>query len=381
MKSLVTILLLQILAFSALAAEETHLLGVKSEEKAGKTYVQFQLSKSVALGNIEARFLRRTVEWDLKGVQLKKDKIFQNIGTSQISNVYVSQSDATTSRIRVNLQAGSTASDYSERVSFSRSGSTLTMVMDPSAAFAANTPKEMSKVYPVAESAEAKYTEQLAATQTLKVGSNTTSAAIETVTPVAEATAPMATGADEDVVLSTESIENKSESEIPLNVKKAESKALGSGSASRVAIGFGVIALLAFSAVMVGKKINRKRLSAPFSHDSIKVISQKYLGPKRNLTMVRVAGEYMLLGVTDNNITLIKTLSIVDDEIPELSPSDFGTAMKNLTSKTTNKKALSSKSQAVDDLTEEVEDSFSVSSLSDVKNIMKQRKYIDEVDF
>jgi flagellar protein FliO/FliZ len=370
MKSLVTILLFQIFAFSAIAADDTHLLDIKSAENSGKTTVQFELSKPVPFGNLEARFLRRTVEWDLKGVQLKKDKIFQKVGSGNINNVYVSQSNANTSRIRVNLEEGATASDFSDRVSFSKNGSTLTMVMDPSVAAVTGAAKEMNKVYAIGESSDSKYADQLGST-TLKVSATPSEAAKE----------EKVAASDEDVVLSTDSIEGKSESEIPLTLKKAGDKTVGAQSASRMAIGFAIIGLLGLSAFMVGKKINAKRLSTPFSHDSITVISQKYLGPKRNLTMVRVAGEYMLLGVTDHNISLIKTLSVVDDEIPELSPKDFGAAMKSMTGKGSKSSGKNRVKTTIDDDADEIEDSFSVSSLNDVKNIIKQRKYIDEADF
>ena len=48
----------------------------------------------------------------------------------------------------------------------------------------------------------------------------------------------------------------------------------------------------------------------------IEVLSQHHLGPKRSLAVVRVAGESCLIGVTDQNITILKTLSLLDDDIP-----------------------------------------------------------------
>ena len=49
----------------------------------------------------------------------------------------------------------------------------------------------------------------------------------------------------------------------------------------------------------------------------IKVLTQHYLGPKKSLAIVRVAGESILIGVTDQNISMIKSLALLDDEIPE----------------------------------------------------------------
>lgn len=376
MRSLVAIFLIASQLFvgaKAFAADEViHLLGINAEDNAGKTSIYFQFSKPVSAANMEVRFLRRTIEWDLKNIQLKKDKIFKSVGYSQVSNVYVSQADATTTRIRVNMDNGATASDFHDRLSFVKEGSSLILTMDSAVALSSNAIKEMSRVYTVAKNNEAKMVDHLAASSTLTVNSTPAVAANS------EAVEPLPVENTEAVAAVT-SLENKSESEIPLNAKSAVDSSSSTPSATRMAIGLVAVLLLGASVFLVGKKINAKRLSAPFSHDSIKVISQKYLGPKRNLTLVRVAGEYMLLGVTDANISLIKTLSIVEDEIPELSPGDFSSAIKNLTQSSKPEVRLTARASA-DDMVDEIEDSFSVSSLNDVKTIMRKRKYIDEAD-
>jgi flagellar protein FliO/FliZ len=60
----------------------------------------------------------------------------------------------------------------------------------------------------------------------------------------------------------------------------------------------------------------------------IEVLNQQYLGPKKSLAVIRVAGEAVLIGITDNNITLLKTLSLLDDDVPtETQQARF--ALKN----------------------------------------------------
>ena len=60
-----------------------------------------------------------------------------------------------------------------------------------------------------------------------------------------------------------------------------------------------------------------------------KVLTQHYLGPKKSLAIIRVAGESILIGVTDQNISLIKSLSLLDDDIPEETPAAFQVAEKS----------------------------------------------------
>jgi flagellar protein FliO/FliZ len=55
----------------------------------------------------------------------------------------------------------------------------------------------------------------------------------------------------------------------------------------------------------------------------IKVLTQHYLGPKKSLAIVRVAGESVLIGITDHNISMLKSLSLLDEDIPEEIPQQF----------------------------------------------------------
>lgn len=55
----------------------------------------------------------------------------------------------------------------------------------------------------------------------------------------------------------------------------------------------------------------------------IKMLTQFHLGPKKTLAVIRVAGESLLIGVTDSNISLIKSLALLDEELPENTPKDF----------------------------------------------------------
>lgn len=55
----------------------------------------------------------------------------------------------------------------------------------------------------------------------------------------------------------------------------------------------------------------------------IKMLTQYHLGPKKTLAVIRVAGESLLIGVTDSQISLIKSLALLDEDIPESTPKNF----------------------------------------------------------
>jgi len=77
-----------------------------------------------------------------------------------------------------------------------------------------------------------------------------------------------------------------------------------------------VIVLLLLSGLTLALKKWLSKKAKQGSTPSIKVLSQHFLGPRKSLAIIRVAGESVLIGVTDHNISLIKTLSMLDEDLP-----------------------------------------------------------------
>lgn len=90
-----------------------------------------------------------------------------------------------------------------------------------------------------------------------------------------------------------------------------------------------VVALIASGAVAFKKWPHAKGGSRHAK--MIQILGQHSLGAKKNLAVVRVAGETILIGVTDQNINLLKTLSLLDEDLPGesiASKSKFSGALK-----------------------------------------------------
>ena len=124
-------------------------------------------------------------------------------------------------------------------------------------------------------------------------------------------------------------LESRKESEIPiLAAAKAEASAdKKTSSTARILFSLGLVLALLFGFSVFLKKFVRKN---PLKKNSqIKILTQHYLGPKKSLAIIRVAGESMLIGVTDQNINLIKTLALLDEEIPQDTPRDFSKSLQN----------------------------------------------------
>jgi flagellar protein FliO/FliZ len=118
-----------------------------------------------------------------------------------------------------------------------------------------------------------------------------------------------------------------SEDQIPvLKEKEKPAEVAEKTSAHKAVVALTIVLLMVGGLALTAKRWLQKT-GVSNKHTNIRVITQHYLGSKKNLTVVSVAGEYILLGVTDHNINLIKTLSLMDDEIPESDKKPFNAAL------------------------------------------------------
>lgn len=151
------------------------------------------------------------------------------------------------------------------------------------------------------------------------------------------------------------SVKNLKESEIPVHLEATKKASSGEGSLFKILSAIGIVGLLACAAYFFIKKYSIKAGKSSQA-TQIKILTQHYLGPKKSLAIVRVAGESILVGITDQNISLIKALSLLDEEIPEETPKSFN----NVFSKTQK-----NNSYAAAAANEASEDDFAISGIKD----------------
>lgn len=161
----------------------------------------------------------------------------------------------------------------------------------------------------------------------------------------------------EDKVVNSE----KAENQILLNeTKSAAAKATGPGVPKKLIMG--LVAVLGMAGVLI---VSLQKMGRNTGHSTlaknINILTQKSLGPKKNLMLIQVAGETILIGVTDHNISHIKTLSLLEDELPQFIDPKFSNQLQEKIEQTK--------------ITDEIEpvDGFAISRLSDVKNAVTKR--------
>lgn len=109
------------------------------------------------------------------------------------------------------------------------------------------------------------------------------------------------------------------ESQIPV---LRDIKAAGSSGASTLyrlmASAIFVLAVAAGLVVFVRKTAKQKTSAGKKA--KIEVLHQHFFGPKKGVALIQVAGEAVLIGITDHNVTMLKSVALIDDEV---TASDF----------------------------------------------------------
>lgn len=159
------------------------------------------------------------------------------------------------------------------------------------------------------------------------------------------------------------------EEQIPLNIDVVKKTSDATPASNRILLtGVIISAMLGAAYYFVRKYKTSNTINK--SNMQIKVLSQHYLGPKKSLAIIHVAGESMLVGITDSSISMIKSLSLIDDEVPANVPKTFSEALTGPNDKVAfaiakNSAGASAKNNSGLMDENELEEEFSFSGLKD----------------
>lgn len=117
--------------------------------------------------------------------------------------------------------------------------------------------------------------------------------------------------------------DNRPESEIPVFAATTQEKKTAGAGIERLVITLFVVCVVLGAALFGIKRWSINRKGQAGSPTKIQILTQYHLGPKKSLAIVQVAGEAILIGITDQNISMLKTLALIDDEVPGLVPKNF----------------------------------------------------------
>jgi flagellar protein FliO/FliZ len=139
--------------------------------------------------------------------------------------------------------------------------------------------------------------------------------------------APTEASSDQAIQAAATAQVEKKESEIPV-VMKAKSESAESHVVWRLVASMAFLTVIGGVLVFVTRRWTRKKDKGG-TKTRIEMLHQFHIGPRRSLALVRVAGEAILIGVTDQNINMLKTVTLIDDEMEEAFKSGFNNFLED----------------------------------------------------
>ena len=112
------------------------------------------------------------------------------------------------------------------------------------------------------------------------------------------------------------------ESEIPLFLQTKKTEKSDSHILWRLVASIGVIMVVAGAMMYAGKRWSRNKDKGGQAA-RIEIMHQLHLGPRRSVALIRISGETMLIGITDHNVNMLKSVTLIDDELENIANKDF----------------------------------------------------------
>ncbi len=104
------------------------------------------------------------------------------------------------------------------------------------------------------------------------------------------------------------------EDQIPVVMKAGPTVVTPANTSWRLAASVAFIIVVAGALYYAGRRW-RRNPDKGGQAARIEMMHQFHVGPRRSIALIRVAGETMLVGITDHNINMLKSISLIDDEL------------------------------------------------------------------
>ena len=336
------VLLYGILVSSISAWSAGSIESVKANTEGEKFTAVYSVSEPIESKNLNINYRPRSVELTFDGVSLAEKSIVR-VKHPFVDRVYSANKDGKVFS-RIIFKEGLVAKDYENRVGFEVvENKVLFKILD-------------KEVFPVSAAADL----DAALDKEVEKILSQDMPEKEVIPAVAK------------VEKKAESTETKKESEIPVLVEKEDAKTAEAESPyGRMVMSFVVIVLFG-GAMAMATRWWKKKSSKSTDNNKIRMITQHFLGPRKSLAIVRVAGETMLIGVTDHNINMIKSLSLLDDDdMANIDPAkSFGDVLQAQTA-VPQEAPVVAQAEAI----EEEEEDFSFKQIKDrISNRVKEMR-------
>lgn len=359
--------------------------GVKASREGELFSAEVQMKGDLITAETQVHYFNEVVQVDFPGatVATPKGKVISKVDDRIVKSIFIYQPEGEAARARVILKPGFVARSLEGQVKVVRRGTNIAIELagdaqkGPTQKGGANE-KEITRTVAI-QNADELSDDASALPTKLVADANVPQPAVELNPSGADPiTGAAAADVESKPALPPKEVLNKlPESQIPvLATTKSEKKEAG-GNWYRLMVTLGILTVV-LGATSYGVKRWAANGRKNNQNTRIKILTQHHLGPKKSLAIVQVAGESILIGMTDQNISMLKTLSLIDDEIPEEVPSHFNNAMADFVDDEDDEAPKARKGRKK---RQEPED-FAMRGLSEIRDVVSSRlrsfKNLDE---
>jgi flagellar protein FliO/FliZ len=363
------------------AAASYILKDVKTFSEGDAFVTQFTFDRPFEDDNLPIDFIHQTVQINLPHAHLKGvTKKTNSVQDELVSRVVTFQRGTTGLRSQILLKKGQTAKQLEAHVQIVKNKNTLQVRLVKSDELISRVTKSLPVIKPIAveapnkpsidellqqaaaHAAEVKAPQPEAAPASVMADPEKTSLVPDANAPTASAVAAPTTDVNTNLTTA-----EKNEAEIPVFTATKE-KTHEPQPFQRMVISLGIVAALGLGILYALRRYSRRNTSK-VPAIKIKVLTQHHLGPKKSLAIIQVAGESMLIGITDHNVSMIKSLSLLDEDLPDQLPSHFtsalGSSMRGVEEANYSIPANSSYAEESDE--------FSMRGLGEIKTLVSRK--------
>lgn len=338
-----------------------------------------KFDKPIDDNSIKIEYINQTVQIDIPGAAVPKGKSLTRVSSDKIKSVFAYQVEPDLMRARVIYEKPIQANMFEGFVHVASSGTELKITIeDPQSKMSKATkePETITLMPPVDLNSElepkkkATIDEKTAAAAVLEKEFLSKIEKFDK-NPIPKVEANIESEKTERIESPKgKAAEKYDEKRIPLNLDKSGEKAAAAESPwTRMLISLFVIAILGVGAIIFAKKYSKNK-SGVGGNIRIQTVSQQALGPKKSLAVIRVAGEDILIGITDYNISMIKSLSFIDDEVESDVPKEFVSELNRVTddyiSNKQRARSAAAQAQSTPPSKEQAGDQYSFANIKDI---------------
>lgn len=323
----ITSLLISIFYFSLPGHAKTAVLqGVHSYHKGSKFITELEFDQEIQSKDIQVEFIRQTIQLNIPEAAIAKS-IFKRVKEKDVKSIYAYQFNKNLLRTRI-IYNKIEASQFKGSVDLASVGNKVYIsIPKPSLVTASHLKEDLSSKDNTAVATAA--------------GVDSAKSDIDLDAEIERASHELSRNEKVGIVDKRKNLtltgqnkaqieKNLPESQIPVFTKEKKKEVTAKGSPwTRLIFSFLIILASCGGLIAFAKWWKRTR-PVNTEKTKIRVLTQFHLGPKKSLAIVRVAGEAILIGVTDHNISMIKTLTLMDDELLDSYPNQFSDAISEV---------------------------------------------------